>query len=121
MDSASRNPRFELAREAAILQIKLVADGLRDAFLIPVSIVAAVIGVLRGGEDCGREYRRVIKMGRRSERWINLFGHERPLGRSHPAGSMDSILDQVESVVMEQYQRSRKTGEPGTQTKDPPE
>lgn len=118
MDPTSRNPRFELAREAAILQIKLLADGLRDAFLIPISIVATLIGLMRGGEDCDREYRRVIKLGRRSERWINLFGHERPLGRSHPAGSMDTLLDQVESAVLEKYQKTRKTAESAGPEKD---
>lgn len=105
MASPSRNPRIELFREAAILQIKLLVDGARDAFLIPISLVAALIGLLRGGADCDREFRRVIKLGRRSERWINLFGHQRPLGKSPTTGSMDSMLEQVESVVMEQYKR----------------
>ena len=108
MQTARRNPRIELIREAAVLQIKLLVDGLRDAILIPLSLFAALIGVLRGGADCDREYRRVLKMGRRSERWINLFGHERPLGNDRVRGSMDSILDQVESVVKEQYKRGSK-------------
>jgi hypothetical protein len=107
----SRSPRTDLARDAAVLQLKLLADGLRDALLIPISLVAALLGLLRGGADCDREFRRVIKLGRRSERWINLFGHQQPLSRSHPAGSMDSIIDQVESTVMEQYRRGRKAGD----------
>ncbi len=90
MGTANRNPRIELIRDAAVLQMKLLVDGLRDAVLIPVSLVAALIGVLRGGEDCGREFRGVIKLGRRSERWINLFGHQRPLSTHPVKGSMDS-------------------------------
>ena len=105
------SPRVELMREAAVLQLKLVADGMRDAALIPVSLVAALIGLLRGGEDPGREYRKVIKLGRRSERWINLFGHQRPLGNSHPVGSLDAILNQVEDVVMDQYRKGRSSAE----------
>jgi len=108
MDSPGRSPRIQLARETAILQIKLLVDGLRDAVLIPVSLVAALIGLLRGGTDCDREFRRVIKLGRRSERWINLFSHQRPLGGDPVTGSMDSILDQVETVVMEQYKRGTR-------------
>lgn len=108
MDSPGRSPRIQLARETAILQIKLLVDGLRDAVLIPVSLVAALIGLLRGGTDCDREFRRVIKLGRRSERWINLFSHQRPLGGDPVTGSMDSILDQVETVVMEQYRRGTR-------------
>jgi hypothetical protein len=113
MDSEIPNPRLELIRSTAVLQIKLLIDGIRDAILIPVSLVAALIGVFRGGEDCDREFRRVIKVGRRSERWINLFGHHRPLG-NEPVGSMDSILDQVETAVMEKYQKNRKPSDAGS-------
>lgn len=105
------NPRIRLLRESATLQLKLLADGLRDALLIPISIVAALIGLLRGGEDCDVEYRRVIKLGRRSERWINLFGQQKPLGRSNPVGQMDNIIDQVESVVADQYKKGRSAAE----------
>jgi len=111
MNSTNDSPRITLLRETAILQLKLIADGFRDAVLIPISLLAALIGLLRGGEDCEREYRRVIKLGRRSERWINLFEHQRPLSGSHPAGSMDKILNQVESVVMDQYKKGRSTAE----------
>ncbi|MBT8058194.1 MAG: hypothetical protein KJO33_01285 [Gammaproteobacteria bacterium] len=110
MNTENSNPRIALFREAATLQLKLLADGIRDALLIPISIIAAIVGLLRGGEDCDREYRRVITLGRRSERWINLFGHQPPLGVEHPAGSMDKILNQVEAIVMDQY-RKGKSGE----------
>jgi hypothetical protein len=111
MDSVGRNPRIELLREAAVLQIKLLVDGLRDAVLIPVSLGAALIGLFRGGPDCSREFNRVLKVGRRSERWINLFGHHRPLRGDSHTGSMDSILEQVEFVVKEQYQKKRGANE----------
>jgi hypothetical protein len=111
MNSTNQSPRITLIRETAILQLKLLADGFRDAVLIPISMLATLVGLLRGGEDCDREYRRVIKLGRRSERWINLFGHQQPLGLSHPAGSMDKILSQVESVVLDQYKKGRSKDE----------
>ena len=111
MDDPQQNPRISLIREAATLQLKLVADGFRDALLIPVSLIAALIGVFRGGEDCDREFREVIKLGRRSERWINLFGHQRPLDQFHQAGSMDRVLEQVESIVVEQYKKGKSASE----------
>jgi len=125
MNSTNQSPRITLIRETAILQLKLLADGFRDAILIPISMLATLVGLLRGGEDCDREYRRVIKLGRRSERWINLFGHQQPLGLSHPAGSMDKILSQVESVVMDQYKKGRSKEETRAAirkalTKEPP-
>lgn len=100
-----------LAREAAVLQIKLIVDGFRDAALIPISLVAAIIGIFRGGEDADREFREVLKLGRRTERWINLFGYHRPYSRSHPAGSMDTLIDTVEDVLREQYEKGRATKE----------
>ena len=96
-------------RETAVLQIKLLADGFRDAVLIPVSLIATLIGLLRGGENPDREYRRVIKLGRRSERWINLFGQQRPLGKPHPADSLDNVLGQVESAIVKQYRKGQNT------------
>ena len=102
MNGAKDSPRLALLREAATLQIKLLVDGLRDALLIPLSLVAAAIGLLRGGPDCDREYRNVIK------RWINLFGHQRPLGKPGPASSFDAVLGQVENTVIEQYRKGRK-------------
>ena len=103
--------RMALAREAAVLQIKLVVDGFRDAALIPVSLIAAIIGLFRGGDDADREFREVLKLGRRTERWINLFGYHRPYSRSHPAGSMDTLINTVEDVLREQYEKGRATKE----------
>lgn len=112
MTDPSPGPRARLFRESAILQLKLIADGFRDALLIPVSLIATVIGLVRGGEDCDAEFKRVIKLGRRSERWINLFGQQKPLGSSGgPGGQMDTIIDQVETVVTEQYRRGRSNAE----------
>ena len=111
MNTEKRNPRIDLIRDTTVFQLKLVADGFRDALLIPVSIVAAFVGLLRGGQDCDREFLRVIELGRRSERWINLFGHQPPLGTEHPAGSMDVILGQVEAIVLEQYKKGRSASE----------
>lgn len=107
MTDSEPSLRQRLFRDAAVFQIKLLVDGLRDAVLIPVSLVAALIGLARGGDDPGREFRRVLKLGRRSERWINLFGHQPPLHRSHATGSLDTLLDRVEETVMEEYRRGR--------------
>lgn len=114
MNHKTRSPRAKLIHQATVLQIKLLADGLRDAILIPVSLIAALIGLLRGGDEPDREYRRVIKLGRRSERWINLFGYQRPLGKPHPADSMDNILGQVEAAVLKQYKKGKSAKKDGS-------
>jgi hypothetical protein len=109
MNESSPDYRARLLRDVLVLQLKLLLDGIRDAALIPISLVAAILGLLRGGADADLEFRRVIKLGRRSERWINLFGHEAPLGRARPGGSLDQLLDRVEDVVMEQYSKGGNT------------
>jgi hypothetical protein len=111
MNDKSDNPKTQLIRESATLQLKLLADGGRDALLIPLSIIATLVGLARGGDEPDREFRRIMKLGRRSERWINLFGHQQPLNRSHPAGSLDTLLHRVESVVVEQYSKARTAEE----------
>ena len=111
MNDQPRNPREQLLRDAFILQLKLLADGFRDALLIPISLVAAVVGLVRGGADCDVEFRRVIDLGRRSERWINLFGEQEPLTTESPVGSIDRMLDQVETVVMEQRGKGKSAAE----------
>jgi len=111
MSAQSTNTRGQLARAAAILQLKLLVDGMRDALLIPLSLVAALIGLLRGGDHADHEYQRVLKLGRRSERWINLFGNHTRAGRATPGGSLDQLLERVESVVTEQYSKGRNTEE----------
>jgi len=98
-------------RDAAVLQIKLLVDGVRDAILIPLSFLAALIGLIEGGQNCDEKFRRVVRLGRRSERWIDLFGEQSPAGISHPAGSMDKILNQVESIVLDQYRKGRTAEE----------
>ncbi len=107
----SQGSRVALAREAAVLQLKLVADGFRDAMLIPVSLIAALIGLIRGGDQPDREFREVLKLGRQTERWINLFGYHKPYSDSHPAGSMDTLIDRVEKVLREQYEKGTTTRE----------
>jgi hypothetical protein len=98
--------RAALIRQSAIFQLKLLADGLRDAVLIPVSLVATIIGVLRGGDEPDREFKRVIELGKDTERWINLFDHHQPLDS---AGSIDDVLHRVETVVKEQYRKGNTT------------
>jgi len=93
-----------------VLQLKLVADGLRDAALIPVSLFAAIIGLIRGGDEPDREFRQVLELGIQTERWINLFGYHKPRSES-PAASMDTVIDKVEEVLREQFEKGSATQE----------
>ncbi len=64
--------RWELLRDIFTFQVKLAIDGLRDLLLSPLSLMAGLIGGLLLGDR--KMFYRLVHMGRRSERWINLFG-----------------------------------------------
>ena len=99
--------RWQLIRDLAVFQFKLLADGLRDLIMSPVSLIAGLSGLLFFHDNPSKPFHDVLALGKRSERWINLFGHQRPLGKSHPVGSMDDVLGQMESAVIEHYKKER--------------
>jgi hypothetical protein len=111
MDKSDESPRISLIRDSVVFQAKLLVDGFRDALLIPIALMATVVGLFRGGQDCDRHFKRVIHLGRRSERWIDLFGQHESPSHPHPAASMDRILNQVESVLRDQYSKGRSADE----------
>ena len=66
--------RKGLLRTVVIFQFKLFVDGLRDVILVPVSIIAAALDLLSGAPSTSGNFASVMNMGRRSERYIDLFG-----------------------------------------------
>jgi hypothetical protein len=107
--------RWTLIRDILVLQLKLVFDGLRDLILVPISFFVGTLSLLKGGPDRGREFYQLLRMGRRSERWINLFGAaERVYGPSiandrFPAEDIDEIVSRVESFVVDEYRQGGVT------------
>lgn len=100
--------RWELIRDVLVLQLKLVADALRDLLISPASIVAGVLDLIQGGERPGRLFYAVLAAGRRSEQIINLFGEaEREPTRSAAAdpASIDAVVGRLERMIVEQYER----------------
>ena len=103
MSDKSTSTRGELVRTTVVFQLKLMADGFRDLILLPVSLVATLVGLLRGGEEPDREFRQVIEIGRESEKWINLFGcHDAP-DNANAATSIDVLFTKVEETLKQQY------------------
>jgi hypothetical protein len=86
--------RLQLIVDVVVFQFKLAADGLRDLLLIPASIVAAIAGLLAGGDEPDLYFRRVLKFGRQSEHWINLFG------RRHRDRGADALVRPLEESVL---------------------
>ncbi|MFT5139602.1 MAG: hypothetical protein ACI9H8_001452 [Lysobacterales bacterium] len=109
MKETENYPRSILFRESMIFQLKLVADGFRDFALVPVSLIATAVGLIRGGAEQDREFRRVIELGKQTEKWINLFGQHEPIEDVGNAGSIDLLLSQAEEVVRQQAKEGGMT------------
>jgi hypothetical protein len=107
--------RRTLVRDIAILQVKLVVDGLRDFILVPVSLVAGIMSLVKSGDEPVTEFYDLLKMGRRSERWINLFGAaERVHGPANEDDQLlpediDALVSRVESFVVDEYKKGGVT------------
>lgn len=112
--------RWTLVRDIAVLQVKLIVDGLRDFLLVPVSLVAGIISLVKSDETQSNEFYDLLRLGRRSERWINLFGAaEKVHGPSSQdeeilPDDIDTMVSKVESYVVEEY----KKGDMPKQAKD---
>jgi len=103
MNETDTSKRGDLVRNSIVFQVKLMADGFRDLVLIPVSFFAAVIGLLRGGDEPEREFNQVIDIGRESEQWINLFGNHDVPENSNMGTSIDVVFAKVEEALKQQY------------------
>ncbi len=88
--------RAQLVWDVLVFQFKLAADGLRDLILVPISIMAGLLGLIIGGKQPGQYFQQVINFGRRTEYWINLFGHRR---RGNTA---DDIIKPIQERVFEE-------------------
>lgn len=104
MSETNPSKRGVLVRNTVVFQLKLMADGFRDLLLLPVSLIATIIGLLRGGDEPEREFNQVIEVGRESEQWINLFGNHEVSENTNPVASMDTLFAKVEESLKQQYQ-----------------
>ncbi|MDF1847169.1 MAG: hypothetical protein P1U69_08215 [Parvibaculaceae bacterium] len=105
--------RWTLMRDVTVFQGKLILDGLRDLLLSPISIAAALIGIIGGGDRPGRQFYDLLYLGKRSEKWINLFGaasHVSPPSFDKEDGeSVDALVDRLETVARRQYEKGGLT------------
>ena len=108
-DADKLQDRWTLIRDIAVLQGKLIIDGLRDLILVPVSIAAGIVSLLKTGDGPGTEFYDLLRVGRSTERWINLFGAaDRLHGRVRdedilPVVNVDELVKRFESYIVEEY------------------
>ena len=109
---------WTLIRDIAVLQVKLVVDGLRDLILVPASLVAGVISLSKTKDGVpGTEFYTLVGVGKQSERWINLFGAYKNAPpevteQNHFGDAdIDDIVSRVESFVVDEYKRGGVTAQ----------
>lgn len=61
-----------------VFQLKLVVDSVRDVLLIPVAFIAAFYGFLFAPGEPDRYFKRLMRLGRISDKFINLFNQHGP-------------------------------------------
>ena len=109
--------RWTLILDMSVLQLKLVLDGLRDALLIPISLIAGLVDLVIGSDRGSRYFYDVVHLGKRSERWINLFAAservEAPQIPVSPAeeARVDAILQKAERALTDQVERGGVTAQ----------
>jgi len=80
-----------------------MADGLRDLVLVPMAMVASLVGLLRGGDEPQREFQQVLDLGIRTERWIDLFGQHANVEETGIAPSIDAVFTSIEKRLKQKY------------------
>lgn len=109
---------WDLVRDVSVFQVKLVIDGVRDLLLVPASLIAGLISLVKSEDGSpGPQFYEVISIGQQSEHWINLFGAL----RNAPAGvetenrfgdtDVDDLIARVENFVADEYRRGGVTAQ----------
>lgn len=111
-DPPDATSRWELIRDLLIFQLKLALDALRDIVLVPVSLVAGIVDLAWGGDPPGKNFYEAVRFGRRTERWINLFGAvetDEEADETEALPSLDSLVGQVERLIVDQAEQGGMT------------
>ena len=123
MDTLSANDdgrpdRWTLIRDLAVLQAKLLVDSFRDLVLIPASLIAGIVSLVRTTDGKpGPEFYTLVEVGRQSERWINLFGAMKnappDIANKDHFGDvdMDTIVSRIETFLVDEHKRGGVTAQ----------
>ncbi len=110
--------RRTVIRDVVVLQLKLVVDGLRDVVLVPASLIAGLLSIVSSHDGRpGNQFYRLLAFGKRSERYINLFGAlaNAPADVAPPANADDADIDQVvsrlEAYLVDEYRHGGLTAQ----------
>lgn len=99
-------PRSEVIRDTLVLQLKLIVDGLRDLLLMPLVIMATILGLILHSHNPGRYLYRLLSFGKASEKWIGLFDEAQKDAMSPidlKDKSFDELLKRTQDLIESKY------------------
>jgi hypothetical protein len=115
--ASKEQDRWIVIRDMLVFQFKLVVDGILDLVLLPVSLVVGLISFIGRGPKSGTEFYTLMRMGRRGERWINLFGAVERRGgltaddEDLATKDLDALVSRVESFLIDEYRKREVTAQ----------
>lgn len=99
--------RWQIFRRLAVFQYKLLIDAAKDFLLSPVSIIAAVMDMVKPRPPSEMMFTRLMQQGRRAERAINLFGKR----VKESEWTVDRLVDSLEDTLRDQYMKPRESSD----------
>lgn len=97
---------WQVLSDVLAFQFKLAMDGLRDLLLSPISIIAAIAGLVSSRSDPGRYFYRLLNYGHRTDRWINLFNtYTSENTDNNSEVSADHFVRRAEQIVLNEYHK----------------
>lgn len=116
--NSKTSDRRTLARDIAVLQVKLLADGLRDLLLVPASLVVGLVSLF--SNENGRPapyFYQLLDLGKQTEHWINLFGALKNAPsdvrqiESLPDADIDDLVGRLETFMVDEHKRGGLTAQ----------
>lgn len=106
MQKNSERRGFALARDVIGFQLKLLLDTARDLITSPIALVAAALDFLLMRQQSPRYFRGVLRVGKRSEEWIDLWASAYE-DRAQPE-TVDAVINSVEALLRDPRSGARK-------------
>jgi hypothetical protein len=95
---------WQVFRDLLAFQFKLVLDAGRDLLLSPISVIAVIAGLLSRQDNPGKHFYDLLRIGHKSDHWINLFGTS-DSDAEDPLVSSDTYVKKVEDLIINEVQK----------------
>jgi hypothetical protein len=92
--------RWQIFRSLIVFQYKLLIDATKDFLLSPLALAAALVDLVRPAPSSRMLFPALMRLGRKAERAINLFGR----GENEGEWTVDRLVDTVETSIRQHYQ-----------------